>query len=51
MKLTLMPNWLKRFGKYALLAYIAYNVIELAIVLICFPDFIPNLLQGKITTF
>lgn len=40
-----MPTMFKRLGKYALIAYIAYNLIELAIVLIWFPDLLTNMLK------
>jgi len=33
-----MWNYFKRFGKWALIGYIAYNVVELIIVLIFFPE-------------
>lgn len=41
----MIPTWFKRFGKYALIAYIAYNLIELAIVIIWFPDVFTNILS------
>jgi hypothetical protein len=33
-----MPKWVKKFGKWAIIVYIAYNVIELTIVLLFFPE-------------
>ena len=33
-----MPKWILRFGKYALIAYIAYNIVEITILLIFFPQ-------------